>query len=68
MSLTEQQQVALEIARKEANASHVGNRIGSDIETLKRAFLDNLFFIQGKPAALATKHDYYMATRGYCRK
>lgn len=61
MSLTEQQQVALEIAKQEANASHVGNRIGSDVETLKRAFLDNLFFVQGKPAALATKHDYYMA-------
>ena len=61
MSLTEQQEVALEIAKKEVTASRAGNRIGSDIETLKRAFLDNLFFVQGKPAALATKHDYYMA-------
>ncbi len=36
-------------------------RTGVDIETLKRAFLDNLFFVQGKPVALATQHDYYMA-------
>ena len=28
---------------------------------LKRAFLDNLYYVQGKFAALATKHDYYMA-------
>lgn len=61
MSLTEQQQVALEIAKRDASASIAGNRTGSNIETLKRAFLDNLFFIQGKPAALATNHDYYMA-------
>ncbi|MEM9090620.1 MAG: glycogen/starch/alpha-glucan phosphorylase [Cyanobacteria bacterium P01_F01_bin.53] len=31
------------------------------VEALKQAFLDNLFFVQGKPVALATKHDYYMA-------
>ena len=31
------------------------------IEAIKRAFLDNLFFVQGKPVALATRHDYYMA-------
>ena len=30
-------------------------------EALKRAFLDNLFYIQGKFPALATKRDYYMA-------
>ncbi|MGD1909027.1 MAG: glycogen/starch/alpha-glucan phosphorylase [Leptolyngbyaceae cyanobacterium] len=36
-------------------------RTGTDIETLKRAFLDNLFFVQGKPVALATQQDYYMA-------
>ena len=29
--------------------------------SLKRAFLDNLFYNQGKFPALATKHDYYMA-------
>ena len=31
------------------------------VETLKQAFFDNLFFVQGKPVALATKYDYYMA-------
>ena len=30
-------------------------------EALKHAFLDNLFYIQGKFPALATKNDYYMA-------
>ena len=30
-------------------------------EALKHAFLDNLFYIQGKFPALATKTDYYMA-------
>ncbi len=30
-------------------------------EALKRAFLDNLFYMQGKFPALATKRDYYMA-------
>jgi starch phosphorylase len=28
---------------------------------LKRAFLDNLFYVLGKFPALATRHDYYMA-------
>ena len=30
-------------------------------EALKIAFLDDLFYVQGKFPALATKHDYYMA-------
>jgi len=30
-------------------------------EAIKRAFLDNLFCVQGKTPALATRHDYYMA-------
>lgn len=38
-----------------------GDRTGLSLETLKRAFLDNLFFIQGKPVALATQQDYYLA-------
>lgn len=36
-------------------------RIGLTKDAFKRAFLDNLFFIQGKFPALATKNDYYMA-------
>ena len=35
--------------------------VGIDKEALKRAFLDNLFYIQGKFPALATQRDYYMA-------
>ncbi len=38
-----------------------GNRTGVTIESIKQALLDNLFFVQGKPVALATQHDYYMA-------
>ncbi|HUX73947.1 MAG TPA: glycogen/starch/alpha-glucan phosphorylase [Steroidobacteraceae bacterium] len=30
-------------------------------EALKNAFLDDLFYVQGKFPALATRHDYYMA-------
>jgi glycogen phosphorylase len=30
-------------------------------EALKNSFLDNLFYVQGKFPALATKNDYYMA-------
>lgn len=37
------------------------DRTGLSIETLKRAFLDNLFYIQGKFPRIATKNDYYMA-------
>lgn len=37
------------------------DRTGIAVETLKRAFLDNLYYIQGKAELLATLHDYYMA-------
>ncbi|MGB3669606.1 MAG: glycogen/starch/alpha-glucan phosphorylase [Phormidesmis sp.] len=37
------------------------HRTGMGVEALKQAFLENLFFVQGKPVALASKHDYYMA-------
>ncbi len=36
-------------------------RTGLSKAALKRAFLDNLFYIQGKFPALATMKDYYMA-------
>jgi len=36
-------------------------RTGNDKETLKKAFLDNLLYVQGKFPALATEHDYYLA-------
>ena len=37
------------------------HRTGLGKAALKRAFLDNLYYVQGKFPALATKHDYYMA-------
>jgi glycogen phosphorylase len=37
------------------------DRIAMGKEALKRAFLDNLFYMQGKFPALATRTDYYMA-------
>lgn len=37
------------------------DRTGLTIETLKRALLDNLFYIQGKFQGIATDRDYYMA-------
>jgi starch phosphorylase len=37
------------------------DRTGMSKETLKRAFLDHLFYTQGKYESLATKKDYYMA-------
>ncbi|HLO48114.1 MAG TPA: glycogen/starch/alpha-glucan phosphorylase [Kamptonema sp.] len=37
------------------------DRTGMSIETLKRAFADNLYYIQGKNEFLATPYDYYMA-------
>ncbi len=36
-------------------------RTGMSPSTLKRAFLNNLFYVQGKFKALATPNDYYMA-------
>lgn len=37
------------------------DRTGLDIETLKRAVMDNLFYIQGRFADVATENDLYMA-------
>ena len=36
-------------------------RTGNSVEALKRAFVDNLFFVQGKFFPVATLNDYYMA-------
>jgi starch phosphorylase len=36
-------------------------RTGLDKEALKQSFLDNLFYVQGKFPALATRKDYYLA-------
>ena len=37
------------------------DRTGLSKETLRRAFLDNLFYVQGKFPKLASKNDYYLA-------
>jgi starch phosphorylase len=37
------------------------DRTGLGVETLKRAILDNLFYVQGRSRATATMNDYYMA-------
>ena len=37
------------------------DRTGTSIETLKRAFTDNLLYTQGKYESIAALHDYYMA-------
>lgn len=37
------------------------HRIALGKEALKRAFLDSLFYVQGKFPALATRNDYYLA-------
>lgn len=37
------------------------DRTGLSLDTLKRAFLENLFYIQGKFPVIATQRDYYMA-------
>ena len=38
-----------------------GERVALGKDAFKRAFLDNLLYVQGKTPALATNHDYYMA-------
>ncbi|QSF50145.1 MULTISPECIES: glycogen/starch/alpha-glucan phosphorylase [unclassified Thermosynechococcus] len=37
------------------------DRTGMTVQTLKRAFVDNLHYIQGKDAMFATPYDYFMA-------
>jgi len=37
------------------------DRTGLEIPTLKRAFLDNLYYLQGRIPEVATRNDYYMA-------
>lgn len=37
------------------------DRTGINVETLKRAFLDNLFYVQAKFPKISSQNDYYMA-------
>ena len=41
--------------------AHDPVRTGMSVEALKRAFLDNLVYVQGRFIDVATPHDYYMA-------
>jgi starch phosphorylase len=36
-------------------------RTGGSVETLKQAFIDNLFYVQGRFMPIATPNDFYMA-------
>ncbi|MEQ8339263.1 MAG: glycogen/starch/alpha-glucan phosphorylase [Cyclobacteriaceae bacterium] len=47
--------------RKKPTIKIEDDRTGTDIETFKRAFLDNLFYVQGKSVHTATKNDLYFA-------
>ena len=44
-----------------APAPHDHTRTGLSREALKRAFTDNLFYVQGRFPEVATPHDLYMA-------
>ncbi len=44
-----------------ANFTIEDDRTGLNVETLRRAIADNLFYIQGKYPDIATKNDFYMA-------
>ncbi|MEO1637039.1 MAG: glycogen/starch/alpha-glucan phosphorylase, partial [Cyanobacteria bacterium J06631_9] len=50
-----------EINTPQVYASVEDDRTGLKPETLKRAFLDNLFYVQGKSPDIASLQDYYMA-------
>ncbi len=43
------------------NSQIEDDRTGVNVETIKRAFLDNLFYIQAKFPRIATRNDYYLA-------
>ena len=49
------------VARPTADAGARDDLDGIDREAIKRAFLDKLFYMQGKFPRLATRTDYYMA-------
>ncbi len=47
------------MAKKNSRVNSI--RIGSDVDSIKQAFLDNLAYIQGRFSLVASPHDYYMA-------
>ena len=44
-----------------SNVQIEDDRTGISVETIKRAFLDNLYYVQAKFPKVDTKNDYYMA-------
>src|SRR3546814_5699530 len=53
--------MATQLAEVESQVAREDDRTALTKEAFKHAFLDNLFYIQGKFPALATKNDYYQA-------
>jgi starch phosphorylase len=47
--------------KKQRSQDQESIRTGTSPETLAQAILDNLYYVQGRPPALATKNDWYMA-------
>jgi starch phosphorylase len=48
-------------ARKPRHAEHERIRIGLNHKAIAQAFLDSLYFIQGRTQSLATRNNLYMA-------
>jgi starch phosphorylase len=48
-------------ARRDEPTDYEPTRTGMSVEALKRAFLDNLFYVQGRFPEVATSNDYYQA-------
>jgi glycogen phosphorylase len=51
----------LQIPARDLGVRVEDDRTGESLETLQRAVLDNLFYVQGKFPEIATLNDYYMA-------
>ena len=49
------------MAPDRGNVQSEDDRTGLSVETLKRAFIDNLYYVQAKFPEIATQNDYYMS-------
>ena len=49
------------ISAKDKAVKDVHSRTGMGVETLKRAIIDNLFYLQARYPDVATTHDWYLA-------
>ena len=49
------------VTAPQSNIRIEDDRTGLDVETLRRAFADNLFYIQGKFPESASINDFYLA-------